>query len=611
MADPVLADALYGYSPQVQSAYRHSKYLEDALKSMQDAGQNPKSVGEVGLRLLAQALTESQRKKSDTALRDALNADFTGRAQPSMDWLKTQDGAPAPQEAPQGALPPPPPISSPTMADPHQPSPGAGMTPQQRDMLARVMIGEARGEDDKGEQAVAAVAMNRAKQSGAPIDAVLGAPHQFEPWDNPHTRARLQALKPDDPQYQRAMTNIDAASQSDPTGGADHFYSPTAQAALGRKPPAWDDGSGVDMGHHRFFKQGYSLPGFTPTADQNATPAAATVSPASIMTQQAPAPMGNQGMANSPPQQSNGPTPQQIQIAKELLGNPQTYQQGIAYVQGLRQKLAEPTTYKDVQVNGVPMAYDPQHPQSIQPMFPGGLPQQAMTRDIPTPQGLPQGSLAQQSPTGQKTVVYQPPAGYEGPPTQQHAIRGGPADPTSGMNVVQNEGKLRDDYNRDISAYQNARLGYQKVVSAAKDSSGASDIAMVFGFMKTLDPNSTVREGEQATVQNSGSVPQTIMNMYNKALSGERLQPEQRAQFAQTAQHQFQVYQQQFEQTNHRYEGMARSYGFDPNRILMKQGPTENPPAQHAPQRLSPQQAAQLPKGTHFVGLDGIERVRQ
>ena len=78
-------------------------------------------------------------------------------------------------------------------------------------------------------------------------------------------------------------------------------------------------------------------------------------------------------------------------------------------------------------------------------------------------------------------------------------------------------------------------VAYQKVRNAADDPSAAGDIALIFGFMKMLDPTSTVREGEFATAANAGSVPQRIWAMYNRLRAGERLEEEQREDFAKQA----------------------------------------------------------------------------
>lgn len=136
----------------------------------------------------------------------------------------------------------------------------AGVDPH-TDQVVRTVLGEAGGEDDRGQQAVAHVILNRAKQAGIDTTGVIFAPNQFEPWNNPQTRAKLEAIDPASPQYQRALAQVRAVQGGqapDPTGGATHFYSPTAQTALGRSAPSWDNGSGTDLGRHRFFNLGYA-----------------------------------------------------------------------------------------------------------------------------------------------------------------------------------------------------------------------------------------------------------------------------------------------------------------------------------------------------------------
>jgi hypothetical protein len=54
-----------------------------------------------------------------------------------------------------------------------------------------------------------------------------------------------------------------------------------------------------------------------------------------------------------------------------------------------------------------------------------------------------------------------------------------------------------------------------------------------------------VREGEQATAQNAAGIPERIRNLYNSALAGERLSPNQRADFVGQAGRQFKQVQQQ------------------------------------------------------------------
>ncbi|MBA1156934.1 cell wall hydrolase [Microvirga mediterraneensis] len=132
------------------------------------------------------------------------------------------------------------------------------------DKVVRTVYGEAGNQGAIGQAAVANVIANRAQQSGmTPTDVVL-AKGQFEPWSDPAARARMESLDPNSPEYKQIAEiaqNALSGRGADPTGGADHFYAPKAQAALGRSAPAWDNGSGRDIGDHRFFRLGYGPQG--------------------------------------------------------------------------------------------------------------------------------------------------------------------------------------------------------------------------------------------------------------------------------------------------------------------------------------------------------------
>jgi hypothetical protein len=121
-------------------------------------------------------------------------------------------------------------------------------------------IRTAYGEDPNNPAAVAAVIRNRANQSGMTPTQVVHAPGQFEPWSDPAARARMAALDPGSAEYKRIAAAVEPAlrGEVDPTGGADHFFAPKAQAALGRPEPEWAKGQpGTDIGPQRYFKLGY------------------------------------------------------------------------------------------------------------------------------------------------------------------------------------------------------------------------------------------------------------------------------------------------------------------------------------------------------------------
>lgn len=133
------------------------------------------------------------------------------------------------------------------------------LTPLDMDRVIRTVYGEAALEPEQGQLGVASVIMNRAKSTGMPPADVVLQPHQFEPWSA--RRAKLEGLSKDSPIYRRISNTLQPLFDGqidDPTGGADHFYSPSAQKALGRETPDWAAGQpGLDIGRHRFYSLGY------------------------------------------------------------------------------------------------------------------------------------------------------------------------------------------------------------------------------------------------------------------------------------------------------------------------------------------------------------------
>ncbi|AAK94391.1 virion structural protein [Myxococcus phage Mx8] len=136
---------------------------------------------------------------------------------------------------------------------------------------------------------------------------------------------------------------------------------------------------------------------------------------------------------------------------------------------------------------------------------------------------------------------------------------------------LDNEAKLRSEVqgHKVIQKYQLAAVAYEKVRQAAADPSPASDLALIFGYMKTLDPTSAVREGEFANAQNAGGIPDRVINAYNRAISGERLNPEQRAEFVRSAANQFQAIKGRAEGLIGGYRGIASDIGVSPERVIV------------------------------------------
>jgi hypothetical protein len=267
-----------------------------------------------------------------------------------------------------------------------------------------------------------------------------------------------------------------------------------------------------------------------------------------------------------------------------------------------------------VDVNGINYLADPTGATPPVRLFgEQGVPQEAQNETfLAGPRnnfGVPAGTLMTRSPEGVVSVVSRQDPGYElGPDGGLQPIRGGPQDPAAGGNRIQNERELRREFGTLTQEYRTVRQAFQKVEASLGQGTGIGDVGGIFGVMKIFDPGSTVREGEAATVQNSGGVPETIRGLYNRVVTGERLTPAQRAEIVAVGRAQFGTYEQGYQNRVTDFTRMANDYGIDPRNIV---GGDEAPAPAPRGERLTPEQAAALPPGTPFLDMDGRQRTRR
>ena len=108
--------------------------------------------------------------------------------------------------------------------------------------------------------------------------------------------------------------------------------------------------------------------------------------------------------------------------------------------------------------------------------------------------------------------------------------------------------------------------------------SAAGDLQGIFAFMKMVDPDSTVREGEFATASNAGGVEDKIVNLYNKVRKGTRLSTRQRKDFLAQADGLLKEQGIRQSKLNAQFRGIAKLRGIDPRQIIITAGlPPEQP----------------------------------
>lgn len=131
------------------------------------------------------------------------------------------------------------------------------------------------------------------------------------------------------------------------------------------------------------------------------------------------------------------------------------------------------------------------------------------------------------------------------------------------------ESKLREQFVKQSKDFADQNAAFGRIQASANDPSAAGDLALIFNFMKILDPGSTVREGEFANAQNSGGVDAKVRSMYNQVLNGQRLAPAQRADFFDRSQRLYADAEQQHSKRETQYIGLAERNNLDASNVVI------------------------------------------
>jgi hypothetical protein len=130
------------------------------------------------------------------------------------------------------------------------------------------------------------------------------------------------------------------------------------------------------------------------------------------------------------------------------------------------------------------------------------------------------------------------------------------------------EKDLRATFTTEMKPFTDLAQAFRKVEAAALNPSAAGDISLVYGYMKILDPGSTVMQGEQATAANAGGVSDRVRAMYNKALTGETLADNVRQDFYAQSRNLIESQRPLQQDISERYGLIATQNKLDPNQIV-------------------------------------------
>ncbi|WP_245424509.1 hypothetical protein [Rhizobium sophoriradicis] len=137
-------------------------------------------------------------------------------------------------------------------------------------------------------------------------------------------------------------------------------------------------------------------------------------------------------------------------------------------------------------------------------------------------------------------------------------------------------------------SYQQAAPVYQSMIDTAKTDSKASDLNLVYGLGKIMDPNSVVREGEMVMVNNTASLPDWFSGIINSVNGGQRLTPETRQAILAEARSRMGAYRGALDNDIGQYRGIIGRRGMNEADVLPTLGDIAEVPS------LTPPPAADI-----------------
>jgi hypothetical protein len=136
--------------------------------------------------------------------------------------------------------------------------------------------------------------------------------------------------------------------------------------------------------------------------------------------------------------------------------------------------------------------------------------------------------------------------------------------------TIKAAGELRNEITQrpEFKSYTASAPIYINMVKTAPTDTKASDLNMIYGLGKIMDPGSVVREGELALANGTSGLPDWLVG-YAKGLTGNaRLQPETRKALMAEAYNRMQAYEQAYQGMTDFYGSIATKNGLPVDQII-------------------------------------------
>ena len=447
-----------------------------------------------------------------------------------------------------------------------------------RDLLAKTLMAEAGNQGFGGMLAAGSVIMNRAGGSGYGdgIRNVILKPGQFSAWNSLTGYAGgeqgqdMAAMRPSAEAYQ-AADKLLAGDYQDPTGGATHYYNPAISN------PKWGrdraGGNWKQIGDHIF---GFADANRKPNPNQavaDDTMQALGVQPQGILAPTQTSETESKPMMNQqkPRGLLEGIGIQKMEEGAEGETGQRFYQRdsfkdtaavlaqgfgrmGIMGMEEIADGIAKQRTEskaKNKTIEAIGKMGTPQSQAALEYIQAGGDPVSALKMAFAKPdatKGVVMGDRLINPMTGEVMADFDSGAGFEA------------------KDVVAARKEFTGQ--KFVKDFSDQTAAYGRILASVEDPSPSGDLALIFNFMKVLDPGSTVREGEFATAAQAGKVDDRVRNLYNRVTMGEKLTKAQRDDFAGRATNLYSGAEEQYKYQSNQYAGFAEAAGLPVDQVI-------------------------------------------
>lgn len=176
-----------------------------------------------------------------------------------------------------------------------------------------------------------------------------------------------------------------------------------------------------------------------------------------------------------------------------------------------------------------------------------------------------------------------------------------------------------EKFETSTSSYRDAMMGFSSLRSALGSGNAVGNIAAVFTFMKTLDPNSVVREGEFQLAARAGGLYTKLMSMFDNVKTGEFIRPEVAKEMLEVAGQIAALYEGKYNEKRGRFAKEFKKYQYSDDdiktllgdEVRLDEGTATPPPPPPAPPEDVRVTDATDPAGAALAGYLEPEEVSE